>query len=163
MVLQTDASNVGLGAVLEQEKRVIGYASCTLTRAEANSSVIQRECLAIVWAMKHYLLGRTFQLMTEHATLQWLAAQKMEGLLCRWALAIQEFSFEIVYRKGIANGNVDALSRREPEIETPHAAMTTVYAGFTPEELMRAQKQDDAIQQLYTALNSQQTPLKNWK
>eukprot|EP00731_Ephydatia_muelleri_P013328 Em0007g638a len=128
-----------------------GYASRTLTRAEANYSVIQRECLAIVWAMKqfrHYLLGRIFQLMTDHAPLQWLAAQKMEGLLCRWALAIQEFSFEIVYRKGIANGNADALSRREPEMETPHAAMNTVYAGFTPEELTKAQKQDDAIQQL---------------
>ena len=121
---------------------------------EANYSVIQRECLAIVWAMKqfrHYLLGRTFQLMTDHAPLQWLAVQKMEGLLCRWALAIQEFSFETVYRKGIANENADALSRREPEMETPHAAMTTVYAGFTPEELKKAQKQDDAFQQLYTA------------
>ena len=75
--------------------------------------------------------------MTDHAPLQWLAVQKMEGL---------EFSFEIVYRKGIANGNADALSRREPEMETPHAAMTTVYAGFTPEELKKAQKQDDAIQ-----------------
>ena len=99
MGLQTDASNVGLGAVLEQEQRVIGYASRTLTRAEVNYSVIQRECLAIVWRMKqfcHYLLGCTFQLMTDHAPLQWLAAQKMEGLLCRWALAIQEFSFEIV-------------------------------------------------------------------
>eukprot|EP00731_Ephydatia_muelleri_P020479 Em0013g206a len=73
-------------------------------------------------------------------------------------LPIQEFSFEIVYRKGIANGNRIAMSRREPEIETPHAAMTTVYAGFTPEELKKVQKQDDAIQQLYTALNSQQNP-----
>ena len=101
--------------------------------------------------------------MTDHTPLQWLAAQKMEGLLCRWALAIQEFSFEIVYRKGIANGNADALSRREPEMETPHAAMTTVCAGFTPEELKKVQKKDDAIQQLYIALNSQQPPLKNWK
>ena len=113
MVLQTDASNEGLGAVLEQDQRVIGYASRTLTKAEANYSVIQRECFAIVWAMKqfrHYLLGRTFQLMTDHAPLQWLGEQKMEGLLCRWALAIQEFSFEIVYRKGSTNGNADALS-----------------------------------------------------
>ncbi|KAL5491829.1 hypothetical protein EMCRGX_G017194 [Ephydatia muelleri] len=78
MVLQTDASNVGLGAVLEQDQRVVGYASRTLTKAEANYSVIQRECLAIVWAMKqfrHYLLRGTFQLMTDHAPLQWLAEE----------------------------------------------------------------------------------------
>ena len=84
MVLQTDSSNVGLGVVLEQVhvQRVFGYASHTLTKAEANYSVIH---LAIVWAMKqfrHYLLGRTFQLMTDHAPLQWLGEQKMEGLLC---------------------------------------------------------------------------------
>ena len=168
MVLQTDASNVGLGAVLEQDQRVIGYASRTLTKAEANYSVIQRECLAIVWAMKqfsHYLLGRTFQLMTDHAPLQWLAEQKMEGLLCRWALAIQKFSFGIVYRKGTANGNADALSRRrEPESEALHAALTTVYSGFTAEEIRQAQKQEDTIQQLYSALQSKQhPPLRNWK
>eukprot|EP00731_Ephydatia_muelleri_P003079 Em0001g3079a len=77
MVLQTDSSNVGLGVVLEQVhvQRVFGYASHTLTKAEANYSVIH---LAIVWAMKqfrHYLLGRTFQLMTDHAPLQWLAVE----------------------------------------------------------------------------------------
>ena len=50
--------------------------------------------------------------MTDHAPLQWLSAQKMEGMLCRWALAMQEFSFDISYRKGSLNGNADALSRR---------------------------------------------------
>ena len=48
MVLQTDASGVGLGAVLEQEGHVIGYASRTLSRSESNYSVIQREYLVIV-------------------------------------------------------------------------------------------------------------------
>ena len=65
-----DASNVGLGAVLEQNQQMIGYASCTLTKAEANYSMNQRECLAIVSAMKqfrHYLLRRPIQLMTDHA------------------------------------------------------------------------------------------------
>ena len=38
--------------------------------------------------------------MTDHAPLQWLAEQKSEGLLCRWALAVQEYDFSIVYRKG---------------------------------------------------------------
>ncbi|KAL5479651.1 hypothetical protein EMCRGX_G023202 [Ephydatia muelleri] len=151
-----------MGAVLEQDQHVVGYASRTLTKAEANYSVIQCECLAIVWAMKqfrHYLLGRTFQLMTDHAPLQWLGEQKMEGLLCRWALAIQECSFEIVYRKGTTNGNADTLSRRRgPDRETLHAALTTVHAGFTAEEIRQAPQQDKKTLQLYNALHSEQRP-----
>ena len=48
--------------------------------------------------------------MTDHAPLQWLSAQKMEGLLCCWALAMQEHSFDIVYCKGTENTNADSLS-----------------------------------------------------
>ena len=113
-VLQTDASAVGLGAVLEQDGHVIAYASRSLTAPERQYSVIQRECLAVVYALKqfrHYLLGRHFQLLTDHAPLQWLSAQKMEGMLCRWALALQEYDFQIAYRKGSLNSNADALSR----------------------------------------------------
>ena len=114
--LHTDASAIGLGAILEQGDKVVAYASRTLTQAEQNYSVIQRECLAIVFALKqfrHYLLGRYFTLLTDHAPLQWLAGQKMEGLLARWALATQEYDFTISYRKGTANSNADALSRKQ--------------------------------------------------
>ena len=125
-MVYTDASDVGLGAVLEQDNHVIAYASRTLTKSERNYSVIQKECLAIVYATKqfrHYLLGRQFQLHTDHAPLQWLSAQRMEGLLCRWELALQEYSFTIVYRKGALNANADSLSRcRHKKITTPTAA-----------------------------------------
>ena len=93
-----------VGAVLEQDARLIAYAIRTLTKCEQNYNVIQKECLAIVYALKqfcHYLLGRKFLLLTwDHAPLQWLGSQKMEGMLCRWALSIQEFNFDIAYRKG---------------------------------------------------------------
>ena len=72
-VLQTDASAVGLGAVLEQDGHVIAYASRTLNKAEQNYSVIQKECLAVVFTLKqfcHYLLGRPFRLITDHEPLQ---------------------------------------------------------------------------------------------
>ena len=49
--LQTDASAVGVGAVLEQDGHVIAYASQSLTPAERNYSVIQRECLAVVYGI----------------------------------------------------------------------------------------------------------------
>eukprot|EP00731_Ephydatia_muelleri_P005310 Em0002g1486a len=162
MVLQTDASGVGLGAVLEQEGHVIGYASRTLSRSESNYSVIQRECLAIVWGMKqfrHYLLGRPFQLMTDHAPLQWLAEQKSEGLLCRWALAVQEYDFSIVYRKGVSNGNADALSRRKDTVPlTVHSALTTIHSGLAIEDVRQAQQNDAMIQKLRNALELSQRP-----
>ena len=71
--LYTDASSVGVGAVLEQSGKVIAYASRSLTKAERQYSTIQKECLAIVYATKqfrHYLLGRHFTLFTDHAPLQ---------------------------------------------------------------------------------------------
>ena len=58
-VLQTDASAVGVAAVLEQGGHVIGYASRALNTTEQQYSVTQKECLAIVFAMKqvrHHLL-----------------------------------------------------------------------------------------------------------
>ena len=81
-VLETDASAVGLGTVVEQKGHLITYASWSLTSSEHNYSVIQREYLAIVFALKqfhHYLLGHPFQLCTNHAPLQWLSAQKWKA------------------------------------------------------------------------------------
>ena len=101
-VVLTDAIAVGIGAILEQDGHVLAYASRSLKSAERNHSVIQRECLAVVYALKqfrHYLLGHHFKVYTDHAPLQWLSAQKMEGLLCRWVLAIQEYDFTISYKK----------------------------------------------------------------
>ena len=90
-VLQADASAIGLGAVLEQDGHVIAYASRSLNKSEQQYSVIQKECLAVVYALKqfqHYLLGCSFKITTDHAPLQWLSAQKMEGLLCPLGIGI---------------------------------------------------------------------------
>eukprot|EP00731_Ephydatia_muelleri_P008750 Em0004g1088a len=57
-----------------------------------------------------------------------------------------------------------ANDRSGPEIETRHAALTTVHAGFTAEEIRQAQQQDNTIQQLYSSLHSEQHfPHRNWK
>ena len=53
-MLSTDASAIGIGAVLEQSGHVVAYASRTLSVSERNYSVIQRECLAIVFALKQF-------------------------------------------------------------------------------------------------------------
>ena len=75
-VLHTDASESGLGWVLKQDNRVVAYASKSSTNVENCYSVIQKECLAIVFGTKqfrHYLLGRSFKLYTDHAPLQWFS------------------------------------------------------------------------------------------
>ena len=132
--------------MLEQQGHVIACASRSLTSAERNYSVIQHECLAIIFALKqfqHYLLGRPFLLNTDHAPLQWLSAQKMEGMLCRWALALQEYDFKLVYRKGSLNTNADALSRM-PMMQTA-CALTMGLPNYSSPELRTAQLKDSTL------------------
>ena len=154
-MLQTDASAVGLGAVLEQGGHVIAYASQTLTKSESNYTVIQRECLAAVFGMKqfrHYLLGHFFTLMTDHAPLQWLSAQKMEGLLQHWALAMQEYAFDILYRKGAEN----SLSRNPVSVPAS-VAVTSSQPVFT--DIPAAQLEDLVVKQLHSGLSSSSKPV----
>jgi len=158
-VLQTGASAVGLGAVLEQGGHVIAYASRTLTKSESNYSVIQRECLAAVFGMKqfrHYLLGCSFTLMTDHTPLQWLSAQKMEGLLQHWVLAMQEYAFDIVNQKGAENPNADSLSRNP--VSVPHSvAVTSSQPVIT--DIQAAQLEDSVIKHLHSGLSSSCKPV----
>ena len=138
----------------EQSTHVIAYVSRALSKSEQNYSVIQKECLALVYALKqfrHYLLGRPFKIITDHAPLQWLSAQKMEGLLARWALALQEYEFTIHYRRGQENGNADALSRRTyPDIQLVAA---TTQTPILTHSLHQQQLTDPVIQQLHTTLS----------
>eukprot|EP00731_Ephydatia_muelleri_P017330 Em0010g428a len=141
--LQTDASAVGLGAVLEQDGHVAAYASRSSTQAE---SVIERECLAVLYAVKqfrHYLLGRAFVLHTDHQPLQWLSAQKMEGRLCHWAQALQEFDFTTKIRRGSSNANADALSC-VPTLHNACAGTVTV-PECSLEDVAQEQSKDEVL------------------
>lgn len=120
-ILTTDASNVALGAVLSQgsigSDRPVAYASRTLNDSELNYSTIEKELLAIVWATKYfrpYLFGRKFKVVTDHKPLQWLLnLREPNSRLTRWRLKLAEYNFTIIYKKGKANTNADALSRVE--------------------------------------------------
>ena len=118
-ILQTDASNCGVGVVLSQVdsqglEHPVAYFSRKLLDREKKYSTIEKECLAIklaVQAFQVYLLGRTFLIQTGHRTLQWLDNVKDENSrLARWSLALQPYQFKIEHRKGQANANADTLS-----------------------------------------------------
>ena len=119
-VLQTDASERGVGAVLAQvddlgEEHPIAYYSRKLLPREENYSTVEKECLAIklgVDAFRVYLLGRPFCIETDHRCLEWLDRMKGDNArLTRWSLALQPYQFTVRYRAGVSNGNADALSR----------------------------------------------------
>ncbi len=111
-LLQTDASDRGLGAVLAQvvegEERPVLYLSRKLSKRETRYSTIEKECLAIRWAvltLRYYLLGREFTLCSDHAPLQWLHRMKdTNARITRWYLALQPFKFKVVHRPGGETG-----------------------------------------------------------
>ena len=118
-LLQTDASNKGVGAILSQvddnnEEHPVVFFSRKLLPCEQYTTV-EKECLAIklgVEAFKVYLLGRSFTILTDHQALEWLECLKgNNSRLTRWSLSLQPYSFTVKFRKGISNQNVDALSR----------------------------------------------------
>ncbi|XP_039513052.1 uncharacterized protein LOC120468602 [Pimephales promelas] len=118
-ILQTDASDRGLGAVLSQEvggERPVLYISRKLSKRETMYSTIEKECLAIRWAvltLRYYLLGREFTLCSDHAPLQWLHRMKdTNARITRWYLALQPFKFQVVHRPGTQMAVADFLSRR---------------------------------------------------
>jgi hypothetical protein len=119
-ILDTDASDLSIGAVLSQvqggDERVIAYASRKLSSPERNYCVTRRELLAIVYFLKyfrHYLLGRKFLVRTDHSALQWLRKTREPiGQQARWIGFIEEFDFDILHRPGTRHGNADAMSRK---------------------------------------------------
>lgn len=114
--LHTDASNVGIGAVLVQNGRPVAFASRSITSAEKNYHTTELECLAVVWALEYfycYLYGSMFTIYTDHMALKSILTTKMpRGRISRWIMTIQNYTFNIVHKKGIHNIDADALSRK---------------------------------------------------
>ena len=118
-ILDTDASNFGLGGVLSQiqgdVERVVAYCSHALRPSQRRYCITKREMLAAV-AMyiqfRSYLRGAKFTLRTDHKSLVWLHRLKdMEGMMARWLHALQQFQFSIVHRPGRDHGIADAVCR----------------------------------------------------
>ena len=119
-ILDTDASNTGLGAVLSQVKdgqeRVLGYFSRSLSKAEKNYCVTRKELLALIAATEHFnyfLYGQKFVIRTDHSALQWLMSfRNVQGQLARWLQKLQQYDFDVIHRAGKNHLNADALSHQ---------------------------------------------------
>ena len=105
-VLYTDASQDGLGAVLEQEQddgclHPVAYASRSLNRHEKNYGITELEALGVVWAVRHfraYLYGHRCVVYTDHSPLKsMLKAQHPSGKLARWSQFLADMDLDIRY------------------------------------------------------------------
>jgi hypothetical protein len=166
-IVQTDACDYGLGAVLcqriDNDEFVIQYASRTLQAAERKWSTREKEALAIVWAchiFRPYLIGYQFLVETDHQSLKWLMEAKNPSRLVRWALQLSEFDFVIRHRKGSVNSNADALSRLPTSSiwhdigEDLEDKLFVLKTYCEIDNIAKEQKQDSELRVLCTALRN---------
>ena len=157
LVLETDASPTGLGAILSHEidgkLKPIAYMSHTLSKAEQNYSHLDKEATAIIWATKkcyQYLYDK-FKLIIDNQPLKVIfnPCKNLPSIvalcLLRYALHLKQFDYEIVYRTAKNHQNVNFLSRKPSQTNQP------VYED-TSEHLYTA-----AVQQLGCSSNSTKT------
>ncbi|KAL4304486.1 hypothetical protein GQ457_10G025610 [Hibiscus cannabinus] len=114
-VVETDASGVGIGAVLTQDNRPLAYFSQKLSPRMQGASTYHREMFANTQAVgkwRQYLLGRRFIILTDQKSLRELTQQTIQTPeQQRWLSKLIGYDFEIRYRPGKLNSVADALSR----------------------------------------------------
>ena len=164
-VVTSDASDVGIGAVLTQMhpegERVVAFASSTLSDAQRRYSVTEREALACVWSVEkwhRYLWGNEFVLKTDHQALQTLMTSRGIGRagmrISRWACRLMEYSFTVQHVKGSTNP-ADGLSRLPAPVQEASdddqlvvAALTEERAAVSGEELKAESRVDPVLGKL---------------
>ena len=171
-ILETDASTVGLGAVLSQMQddgtvHPIAYASRSVDKHEKNYGISELETLGLVWAVRYfrpYLLGHPCTVYTDHAAcLAILNTPRPSGKLARWALTIQEMDITIKHKAGKRNTNADVLSRSPPVESRTSIINVSEHSSHPPtlpdlEEVRRLQREDSHCSELTAYLTNRVLP-----
>ena len=120
-IINCDASNTAVGAVLSQEEpdtkkeHPVYYYSGLLNSAERNYLTTDRECLAVIVAVKKFrvsVLGAPLEIRTDHSAVrQLLNKVDATGRYARWVCIMSEFDFTLWYRPSPKHGNADGLSQ----------------------------------------------------
>ena len=121
-ILRTDASEIGVGAVLLQLKTLeddttqlqpIAFVSKKFSEQAQRWATIEQEAYGIYYAVKqlaYYLVGKEFVIETDHNNLVWMEASMVPKIM-RWRIYLQSFNFEIRHIPGSKNWLADWLSR----------------------------------------------------
>jgi hypothetical protein len=115
-VLECDASGKGIGVVLMQEGRPLAFTSKQLSEKNLGKPIYEKEMLAILHAVElwhPYLLGKRFQIKTDHQSLKYFLEQRISSQeQQKWVTKLFGYDYEIIYKKGKENVVADALSRK---------------------------------------------------
>ncbi|XGW10499.1 hypothetical protein V3C99_012187 [Haemonchus contortus] len=128
IIVAADASDYGIGAVIlhkmpDGTEKAICHASRSLNTAEKNYGQIEKEGLALIFAVRkfhRYIYGRQFKLLTDHKPLLHIFGPKKmvpiytANRLQRWKLILMGYDFSLEYRSTTEFGQADALSRLIP-------------------------------------------------
>ena len=169
--LHTDASGIGLGVILHQgdpkKKTVLAYANRCLSPAETRYTTSEKEALAIVWGVerfRHYLFGRPFIVLTDHHALCWFRKFKNPAnRLGRWMAKMEEYQYEIHYKKGKLHVDADCLSRM-PVLPAPSDSGEdcSIYLIQGQYEMAEEQDKDANLQRIkQKILNKEEFPEKD--
>lgn len=160
-ILEIDASNNGIGAVLVQEGKPIAFLSQALAPRYLRLSIYEKELLAVLMAVercRHYLEGGSFVIKTNHESLKFLLQQKLQTQLQRKGMTkLMGLNYVIQYRKGKKNLAANALSRCLEEGSA--VAISTIVPDWCQEiaaSYLSSDKTRELLQQL--AVNPSSKP-----
>jgi hypothetical protein len=152
-IVCTDACKEGLGGVLTQNGFVVCYESRKLKEHKRHYATHDLELASIVHALRkwrHYLMGKRFELRTDHNGLKYLFDQpNLNARQSRWLEFLSEYDFDIKHTKGKENKVVDALRRRGHEL---HATFISMYQSDLKHIIIEAAKSDLQYKELVEKL-----------
>ena len=146
--IETDASGVGIGAVLQQEGHPIAFLSKTLSPKHQALSTYEKEFLAVLLALEKwrgYLLDRHFKIKTDHFSLKYLLGQRLTTpFQTKWLPKLLGFDYEISYKSGSENVVADALSRVTSGAELNSVVLTSIASDLL-QQVKNSWEQDEKL------------------
>lgn len=153
-VIETDASGIGMGAVLMQEGHPIAFASKSFSPKSALLSAYERELLAIVFAVtkwQHYLLSLPFIIRTDQQSLKHLLEHKLSTpFQQKWLSKLAGFDYTVEYKCGRENKVADALSRLS-SLQIFTMAISSIHSQLM-DDIKLHWKTDDTLKNLINDL-----------
>ncbi|GJY42186.1 retrotransposon-related protein [Tanacetum coccineum] len=154
-IVETDASGVGLGAVLQQNGHPIAYLSKTLSAKHQALSTYEKEFLAVLLALEKwrgYLLDRHFVIKTDHYSLKYLLDQRITTpTQMKWLPKLMGFDYEVTYKKGSENIAADALSRVQIQGELITMSCSSITTDLVA-KIAKTWEEDAALQDIIVKL-----------